>query len=560
MNQRIVLFISFVSTMEKKNNTALEKMKRGDYVFFTLVFVGFYLLNQYSVLIGDDFWYCFRGVDAAGNWLFVNNFYEAIKSQCDAYMTHNGRIIVHTLTSYFCGVLGIKIFTVFNSLVFVFLFIGILRLSRKYIGYQEWDKYLIVFMLFFLMPYPGQIFLGSIAMSVNYLWTSCAIIYYVIFYEKAKRNEVKYNIVGNVILFIGTILLGSLQESFTIGLSGVLFLYYCFHIKEFKGAIVYMVTGFWIGTVIVVLAPGNFVRLEEVNNASNVSMLMSSLSNLARLFVDTKLLIICLVLYCVLLIKDKLRFCDFYKENFIYIWSIILNASVVLISYSGERQLTCIELFSLILIVKLLFYVFESNLNKRGYIYCILISFICLLVYYPIYNYRKLAFDTYNELANSDIINNTIVNRSYIDVSRRSKSNILFSRYTYLIDFEDWVYRGFSLLKSDGKDVNYVTAIIPDKQENIVEQFSKGMDKNGIYYDPDFKYYLFRKPINELLNRVKISSEPLTTFGKIRAMMLGRRKSYKIDITNELRFFDYNDYRYYIYYVMDYKVFDFYLD
>lgn len=557
MNRRGVLFILFVSTMEINNNTALKQMKKDDYVFFVLVFICFYFLNRFSVLTGDDFWYCFSGVDADGNWLFVNNFYEAIKSQCDAYMIHNGRIIVHSLTSYFCGVLGIKIFTIFNSLAFLFLFIGILRLSRKYIGHQKWDKYLIVYMLFFFMPYPGQIFFGSIAMSINYLWTSCAIIYYIIFYEKVKRHEVEYNIVGNIILFIGSLLVGSLQESFTIGLSGALFLYYCFHLKEFRGTVACMVTAFWIGTAIVVLAPGNFVRLEEVNNVSSVPLLMSSLSNLARLFVDTKLLIIWLVLCCVLFLKTNLRSCEFYKENFILIWSIILNASVVLISYSGERQLTCIELFSLILIVKFLFYAFESNLNKRGYIYCILISLICLLVYFPIYNYRKQAFNAYNELTNSDVVNNAIINRSYIDAYRRSKSNMLFSRYTYLIDFEDWVFRGFSLLKSDGKDVNYVTAIIPDKQENIVEQFCKGKDENGIYYDSDFKYYLFRKPINELLNQVEISTEPLTFMGIIRAKMLGYSNCYNIDVTNGLRYFDCYGYRYYIYYELSYKVFDF---
>lgn len=532
-------------------------MKKGDYVFVVLVFIGFYLLNRFSVLIGDDFWYCFRGIDADGNGLYVSSFYDAVKGQLQAYMTHNGRLIVHTLTSYFCGVLGMTTFTIFNSLVFSLLFIGILCLSRKDIGYQIWDKYLIIFMLFILMPYPGQIFWGSIAMSVNYLWTSCAIIYYIILYENIKKHEVKYNVFENIMLFIGAMLLGSLQESFTIGLSGALFLYYCFHLKEFRGTVVYIVTGFWIGTAIVVLAPGNFVRLEEVNNASNVSVLMSSLSNFARLFVDTKLLIVWLLLYCVLLVKDKLRFYDFYKENFIFIWSIILNASIVLISYSGERQLTCIELFSLILIVKLLFYLFESHWKEMGYIYCILASLICLLVYYPIYNYRKLAYDAYQELENSDVVNHTIVNRSYIDTYRRSRSNMLFSRYTYLPDFEDWVYRGFSLLKSDGKDANYVTAIIPDKQESIVEQFCKSKDKNGIYYDSDFKYYLFRMHIDTPLNRVEISSEPLTTLGNIRAMMLGRRDSYEIDITKDIRFFDYGGYRYYIYYFTDYKVFNF---
>lgn len=543
--------------MEKNNNISFARMKKGDCIVVVLVFIGFYLLNRFSVLIGDDYWYCFQEVDSEGNILFVNSFSDAVKSQLHAYMTHSGRVIVHTLTSYFCGVLGIEVFTILNSFVFLLLFIGILYLSRKYIGYQIWDKYLIIFMLFVLMPYPGQIFLGSIAMSINYLWTSCVVIYYIIFYEKIKRHKTDYNIFQNSIVFVVAILIGSLQESFSIGLSGALFLYYCFHYREFKGTIICWVIGFWIGTAIVVLAPGNFVRLGEGNAASNISIWMTSLSNFARLFVDAKLLIVYLSLYLILFIKDKSCFCEFYKENFIYIWSIILNACVVLISYSGERQLTCIELFSLILILKLVYRFFGPNLKKVGYIYCTLISILCLLIYYPIYNYRKLAFNVYNELANSDVINATIVNRSYIDAFRCSKSNFLFSRYTYLIDFEDWVYRGFSLLKSNGKDLHYITAILPDKQERIVEQLDKKKDKEGIYYDSDFKYYLFRKHINEPLNQVKISSEPLTILGKIRSLMLGNRFVYHIDITNDLRFFEKDGYRYYIYYVMDYKVFDF---
>ena len=198
------------------------------------------------------------------------------------------------------------------------------------------------------------------------------------------------------------------------------------------------------------------------------------------------------------------------------------------------------------------------RIKKIELVYSILLSVVCLLLYYPIYNYRKSAFNAYTELANSDVINHTIVNRSYIDMLRFRKSNLLFSKYTYLIDFEDWVYKGFSLLKSNGKDCNYVTAILPDSQESVIKQFDKYKNGNEIYYNADYKYYVFRKAINEsLYKKVEISSEPLTFLGKIRAMMLGKRNSYTIDITNDLRFFENAGYRYYIYYVMDYKVLNF---
>lgn len=533
-------------------------MKKGDYIFIVIVFFAFYLLNRFSVLIGDDYWYCFYGVGADGTKQFVNSFWDALCGQIYAYTTHNGRIIVHTLTSYFCGVLGMNIFKIFNSLVFTLMFYGVLKLSRKYIGYQIWDKYLIIFMLFVLMPYPGQIFWGSIAMSINYLWTSCAVIYFLIFYEYIKERKIEYNLFRNILVFIVSVLIGSLQESFTIGVSGALFLYYCFHYKEFKGTISYLIVGLWIGTAIVTLAPGNFVRLEDVNESVNVSVIISSLSNFARLFTDTKLMIIAIVLSIILRVKDRLQFCKFYKENFVYIWSVIFNAFLVLISYSGERQLTSIELFSLILILKLLInFNNPIRIGNIEYVYSILLSVACLLLYYPVYNDRKSVFKAYTELVNSDVVNHTIVNRSYIEMLRYCKSDLLFSRYTYLIDFEDWVYKGFSLLKSKGKDCNYVTAILPDFQGNILNQFYKYKNKNGIYYNADDRYYFFRKPIYEPLRKVEISSEPLTFLGKIRALMLGKKDIYKIDITNELRFFEKDGYRYYIYYIVNYKVFNF---
>lgn len=398
-------------------------MRRGDYIFIIIVFIAFYVLNQFSVLIGDDFWYCFYGVDANGTAQFIDSFGDAVCSQLHAYTTHNGRIIVHTLTSYFCGVLGMNVFKIFNSLVFILMFYGLVKLSRKYIGYKTWDKYLIIFMLFVLMPYPGQIFWGSIAMSINYLWTSCAVIYLLIFYEYIKEHKIEYNPLGNIVVFLISILAGSLQESFTIGISGALFLYYCFHYKEFKGTVPYFVIGLWIGTAIVVFAPGNFLRLEGVDKAQSASGFISSLSNFARLFTDTKLMIIVIVLSIILWSKNRVQIYNFYKENFVYIWSIIFNAFLVLITYSGERQLTCIELLSLILVLRLLLHFSTPiRIKKIELVYSILLSVVCLLLYYPIYNYRKSAFNTYTELANSPVINHTIVNRSYYYYRHREGS------------------------------------------------------------------------------------------------------------------------------------------
>ena len=140
-----------------------------EYIFFIVVLVCFYILNRYSSLMGDDFWYKFMKC-TANEYVNIPSFIDALHTQMQAYMTWNGRLIVHTLVSYFCSVLGVDIFVVLNSVVFVLLYIGILIILRRiFIVRMVADKYVVLLLLFMLFPSPGEVFFGSIAMSINYL-------------------------------------------------------------------------------------------------------------------------------------------------------------------------------------------------------------------------------------------------------------------------------------------------------------------------------------------------------------------------------------------------------
>lgn len=122
-------------------------------------------------------------------------------------MTHNGRFIVHTLTAYFCGKLGVEWFRIINSLIFVLFVCGVLRLIRSEFGKRNTDKYIIAFVIFLFMPCPGMIWLGSIAMCINYLWCACAITYFIIIYKAIAENKRTYSVVTKIIFFLGAYLL-----------------------------------------------------------------------------------------------------------------------------------------------------------------------------------------------------------------------------------------------------------------------------------------------------------------------------------------------------------------
>ena len=195
-------------------------------IFFSLLFLVFYMLDRFSPFIADDYAYKFFYDENIGGLSIVNSILDAVKFQANDYMTHNGRFIVHTLTAYFCGKLGVEWFRIINSFIFILLVYGVLNLIRSEFGIRKIDKYIIAFVLFMFLPCPGMIIFGSIAMCINYLWTACAITYFIILFENVvKRKNACNNVVVKILYFIVALLVGSLQESFSLGISAALFFF-----------------------------------------------------------------------------------------------------------------------------------------------------------------------------------------------------------------------------------------------------------------------------------------------------------------------------------------------
>ena len=520
------------------------KWQKSDYIFWGMVFVAFYFLNRLSISIGDDYKYCFLYDDILDCYRRINSFNDALISQVYDYFSHNGRLIVHTIVSYFCGVLGMMLFQIVNSIVFVLLCIGVVKLIRDEFGYLKNDKYIVVFGVFVLLPSPGTILLGSIAMCINYLWVACATIYFILFYRSIVRGSVGNGIFVKVCCFIIALLYGSLQESFTVGVTFALLLYYCFYINKLRGNIIWLLLGLILGTSIVVLAPGNFVRLDEVNSNGDYG-LWKNISNVIVAVLHTKTFILMLMFSFLSFYKDNRKIKKFLSENIVYYIIILANFGITFFAYSGERQLTSIELFSLILLLKLLFLFYRKCLDFK--ILNLSICFILCLIYVPIYKYRLMYYNSINKLHESSIERNVIVCPEYIRNLRILNSNFLSKNYTYTLDFcEKWMYKRFSCYITEGKDLYRLKAVLMSNIDDIINKYEK-RSFDGVYYDKESNYYVVKGNINADSVTVKEKYLPSTIWGTLKNSICGNDVAGSRTL-NLFIHFDNDSDRYFIFY------------
>lgn len=116
----------------------------------------------------------------------------------------------------------------------------------------------------------GLGYVTSIAFSVNYLWPSTLFVCYIYNYYKYKDIEKNVTLIKRIVLFLFAILTGAMNESFSVGLSAALFIYYLIHTHRtrFKGIVALLTIGLWIGTTICCVNPANIGRFMGSNDSN----------------------------------------------------------------------------------------------------------------------------------------------------------------------------------------------------------------------------------------------------------------------------------------------------
>lgn len=206
--------------------------------FFTISFLGFYLSDDY--------------IDGE-----ITSLADAFRRTGFRYMNWGGGLLSTFFQNLFCGLFRNHkiLFDLVNTLAF-----GLLVWSAGTMTAGGRDRVyailLFALVFWFFCPAPNQSLFWVVG-STAYLWTHALAFLFLLTYEK-KRGETG-SFWYRLCLFLFSFLAASSLIP-CVSICGAFVVYYLFHIREVKGNVVPMALGFALGSIVLIVAPGNFVR------------------------------------------------------------------------------------------------------------------------------------------------------------------------------------------------------------------------------------------------------------------------------------------------------------
>ena len=376
----------------KKLESFLKKEKNQLIIVTILIFVSMLILNFITPLLADDYSYSF-GVDGK-----LETFFDVIEKQVNHYFTWGGRSVAHTIAQTF--LLSSKtIFNVFNTAVYTLL-VWLIYLHAKSNNKNHYPLLLLLIHLglWFILPVFGQNCLWLIG-SCNYLWTTTIILIFLYILRFSKKD---FKLKSFAILLLG-ILAGWTNENTAFGLitaTTILLLIDKFEHKKLNKWKWFGLAGTIIGFLILIIAPGNYVRSNAVDEgASIIFKLFSRTVNYTVATIEylKPLIIITIILFTIYMYNKKKI------DKFVYAFlaaSILSIYAMVLSPTFPERAWFGIIVFMIIADLSLMYNIF----NKRIYKYLLSSATVLLFIIYSgqfiiaakeiyqlnaVWNYRK---------------------------------------------------------------------------------------------------------------------------------------------------------------------------
>lgn len=533
-----------------------------DYLFFSVCGVAYYFLIRQYLVLWDDMEYPFICGVEGHNYIYY--FSDIISSQIHHYIHINGRFLIHCMVQWFCSYGDLELYFLISTIFFILILINCSYLIKRRTKNKNGLVYSVLFLalLYLLMPVIGSTFFGSVAFVCNYMY-SCAV--YLLFYAiyiHIKEDKVNYKWYINLLLFFFGIACGSWHESFSIGISGALLIYHSIDLyinKNFKEkfSLFFLVLGFGIGTLIVVLAPGNFVRAETVG-IGPINIISRLKGIIFHPFVIVT--IFTLIIACFIDMRKGNKWAFIKKESLIIIALFITYIFDLVITYTASRQLTMPALFGVYLIITFLCDYADSFITKFNKVIGLLCIVICLIIYIPSLRYMYLLNKAENAFIEDALTNKTAVvidyNFEYID--RYVIPNGIIRKYInsdYTIDgiyCNQFYTKKLSAWMTNGQTDTICTLLLPEPMENIITKCTNdNLVSDNIWHSDELNYYILRLPIDVKANNCTIcfTVQPVTLFQKVKYKILGS-KVYRIGLyipTQEIRHFEYNNYNYYVF-------------
>lgn len=335
-----------------------KTVRIGIGAFLLIIGSLFYLMNMYTPICGDDYLYSFYLTPVAAKSFFegtsigfeqkISSFTDVIFSQYNHYFYVNGRTIPHILEQSFAGLWGENCFNLINVFAFLLLNMLVIWISgkRNLTKFGYWVA--AVFFIWFLLPCPVDLFL-LMSGALNYTWSAVLCLAFLLVYTKVRQME-RVNWGVAFLLFLLGVISGWTHESLVIGISGA----YCvqYNKRKPKSPEIALVAGFWLGTLLLCLSPAARGRA-SFDHPSIWETFLLIIGELRAFYV-----LLFLLVYTFFREKRNnnnhtLR--KFFYDNQLYFYVILIELVFSLvIGFRNVRQLFGIELFSVVILIKLI--------------------------------------------------------------------------------------------------------------------------------------------------------------------------------------------------------------
>ena len=402
-----------------------------EYAAIFLMAIAFFVISRCGFLREDDLLTRFE----------VSSLSEVFHYTKLFYMTKGGRWFSVASQYLFAGALGdSKIwFDIVNTLFFLLLILVCVALIRP--GKESRPGIALVFTLafWFLCPDPRESVFW-VAGAVTYLWAiSITFLFLAVFFHCRDEN---YGIGAKIGLFLLSFVSATEFVS-CAAICGAFAVYYVFHLKDFRKNAVPMVIGFALGSLVVLMAPGNFARA-----AWEGQSFMTKLHDLAEhpLLEISKYKALWLFVLSLVVgrIRNKATFKAWMKDNSILLLSLgwgVIAFSIVFRPLN--RALFFPEVLSLVLLIKFWYdnyrtfaFGFMDRLSGRK---GLLMRSACLVILFAVFVVDAVfaVRETDKQRRDDDALQNRIAaSGGIVAVDRMVSSH----RMAYVESFPEWTW------------------------------------------------------------------------------------------------------------------------
>ncbi|NDV78415.1 DUF6056 family protein [Dysgonomonas sp. 511] len=391
-------------------------------ISFILIFLSAFAIYYFYPLYGDDWIYSCVFIEGPGGAEYsthrISSIGDIITSQYNHYMNWGGRTVVHVIDQVLLAIPAFWRISL-NSLAFAAFVALIYRYCNVNKPFNIYLTVLIIALLWIFTPYLSCVIFWTTG-SANYLWGTLILLLFLypyyksVFFKPISANKYYY-----IFFPILGLIAGWTNEASVCATIAVIFMYCFYQIKNKnripKWAILGIFT-FFIGALLMMFAPGNFVRAELIGAKNSIFYNLKATLYTIYSF-KLYLFYLIYVLYLLYAYAKKTNRKIIYSSISFFTFGCISNISLLFSPMFPEHSAFFFSVITTIIAIGIIFNsLFNYSICIKRISVCVIgiLFLLFCLKYYTIFsslikinefaNYRELLIDEEIKKGNLDII------------------------------------------------------------------------------------------------------------------------------------------------------------